>query len=559
MRVLITRPRPAADKLAGLLAARGIDGVIEPPLDIHPRDGAAIDLDGVQALLFTSANGVAAFAAASPRRDLPALTVGPASAEAARAAGFAEIASADGDVGALAQLVGRRLDPKRGALLHAAGADLAGDLAASLAPRGFVVRRVVLYDAVPARDLSAETVALLRRRGLAAALFFSPRTASAFVTLVRRAGLAETLTGVTALCLSPNVAAALDAVSWAGIHTAARPDQDALLELLAQRMTMATPDRGHKDQIIDADAEPVAARPPGKTRRRGGGWPVLLVIVLAVAAAAYLYGPRIASRIQATTDMVTMTPAAPDTTRLDALEREVAALAARPAVPSVSPEQLAALAERIAGLERQLAERNREDPGLAAKVTGLERSLADLAELREQGVAQLNAVALMLSAAQLRDVALRGRPFAAELESVRKLGPDLPAVRALAPLASGAPTPAMLTASFAALPARLIAAGDAPADDIWSRVKHWARRLVTVRPVGETPGSAPGAIAARAELRLAAGDVDAALAEVKQLSGPAAEAAAEWRAAVERRLALERALTALDGAVVARLRDIARP
>lgn len=235
MRVLITRPRPAADKLAGLLAARGIASTVEPLLDIRPRGGVAVDLEGVQAVLFTSANGVTALATATPRRDVRILAVGPASAEAARLAGFADVASADGDVGALADLVGRRLDPRRGALLHAAGADLAGDLAASLAPQGFTVRRIVLYDAVPARDLSPETVELLRRGGLGAALFFSPRTAAAFVTLAMQAGVAETLGRVTALCLSANVAAALDAVSWGGIRVASGPDQDSLLDLLAPK------------------------------------------------------------------------------------------------------------------------------------------------------------------------------------------------------------------------------------------------------------------------------------------------------------------------------------
>ncbi len=321
---------------------------------------------------------------------------------------------------------------------------------------------------------------------------------------------------------------------------------------------MANPDQGHNDQIIDAEAEPVVT--PRKPAGRGSGWLLFIVLILAATLAGYLYWPRIANRIQATTDMINVAPAppAPDA-RLDVLEREVANLAARPSPPAVSPDQVRALEGRIADLERQLMERNREDPGLAAKVAGLERSLADLAELREQGAAQMNAVALMLSAARLRDIALRGRPFAAELETVRKLGPDLPALQDLVPLSAGVATPAILAARFAPLPATLIAAGDAPVTDMWGRIQRWARRLITVRPVGEAAGSDPGAIAARAEMRLQAGDLDAALAEVRQLQGPAAEAAAEWRAEAERRLALERALTALDTVVAGRLQGIARP
>ena len=59
------------------------------------------------ALLFTSANGVRALAALTPRRDLPALCVGPATAAAARQAGFVNCFEAAGDARALADLARR--------------------------------------------------------------------------------------------------------------------------------------------------------------------------------------------------------------------------------------------------------------------------------------------------------------------------------------------------------------------------------------------------------------------------------------------------------------------
>ena len=50
-----------------------------------------LDLDGVQALIATSANGVRAFAARDPRRSLPVCAVGDATARAASDAGFADV------------------------------------------------------------------------------------------------------------------------------------------------------------------------------------------------------------------------------------------------------------------------------------------------------------------------------------------------------------------------------------------------------------------------------------------------------------------------------------
>jgi uroporphyrinogen-III synthase len=75
VRALVTRPREDAEKLAAALAARGIEAVLAPLLTIRPlpdsKERLAPLLPGAQAVLFTSANGVRAFAAAAERRDLP--------------------------------------------------------------------------------------------------------------------------------------------------------------------------------------------------------------------------------------------------------------------------------------------------------------------------------------------------------------------------------------------------------------------------------------------------------------------------------------------------------
>jgi uroporphyrinogen-III synthase len=225
MQALITRPIEDVEPLAAALAARGIAPVIEPLLAIRPLAAAipdlAASLDGAQAVLFTSANGARAFARAT--------AVGDATARAAAALGFGAVASAAGDVDALAGLVAARLDPERGALLHAAGSAVAGDLAGRLEAAGFQLRRAVLYSADPVARLSAATVAALRGLRIDAGFFFSPRTAAHFVTLARAARIDEACRHVAALCLSPAVAGELSSLVWAHIVVAAAPEQRALL------------------------------------------------------------------------------------------------------------------------------------------------------------------------------------------------------------------------------------------------------------------------------------------------------------------------------------------
>ncbi|HEY1505881.1 MAG TPA: uroporphyrinogen-III synthase [Stellaceae bacterium] len=234
MKVLVTRAEGDAEKLAARLAERGHHSVIENLMTIRFRPEAARGigpfLDGVQALLFTSANGVRAFAEATPLRDFRVFAVGDATAAASRVAGFAEVASAGGAVDDLAKLVIGRLKPRAGALFHAAASVTAGDLQGLLEAAGFSVRRAALYDAVAAEWLSDATRDALARRDIDAALFFSPRNAATFVRLAT--GLEEGCKHMVAVALSSAVAEKLAPLPWRRIAVAAAPNEPALLATL---------------------------------------------------------------------------------------------------------------------------------------------------------------------------------------------------------------------------------------------------------------------------------------------------------------------------------------
>lgn len=235
----MTRPRAQAAALAAALARRGVATLVEPMIEIDMSAAGPLDLAGVQALLCTSANGVAALVRVGAERALPLFAVGAATAAAARRAGFAAVESAAGDVDDLSRLVAARLDPAAGRLLHVAGSAIAGDLAGALAARGFAVARAVLYDARPAVALSEAARRALSRGGIDLALFFSPRSATIFVALARAAGVVEACAGIAAFSLSAAVDRALGALDWRARHVAERPDQEALLAALDRALGAA--------------------------------------------------------------------------------------------------------------------------------------------------------------------------------------------------------------------------------------------------------------------------------------------------------------------------------
>jgi len=232
--VLITRPEPAAHGTAARVAALGLVPILAPMLMIRPLSHGALLAAGVQAVLLTSANALLGLSAAL--HGVPVLAVGDATADRARAAGFADVTSAGRDAEALAGLVLRRCTLGGGALLLPTARGEGLLLARRLREAGFAVRRRAVYVAVPQKVFPAAAGVALSRRMVGTALFFSPATARSFCRLLRAAMPAECLAAVDALVLSAAIAVPLACLPWRRIRVAARPDQDALLTLLADKI-----------------------------------------------------------------------------------------------------------------------------------------------------------------------------------------------------------------------------------------------------------------------------------------------------------------------------------
>lgn len=218
LRVAITRALGDANHTAERVRALGAEPILAPLLTIIPC-GYDTNVEDAQALLFTSANGVRAFPDARRLHAKPILAVGDATAEAARAAGFTDVRSADGDVSSLAMLVKTTLRPEAGRLVHIGGDHVAGDLVGELRAAGFTAERRVAYAARAVLSAPAEL-----SQTLDIVLFHSTRGAETFVALG-----APNSAKLTAACMSEAVAQAAGKVRWARIIVSPAPREDALI------------------------------------------------------------------------------------------------------------------------------------------------------------------------------------------------------------------------------------------------------------------------------------------------------------------------------------------
>jgi uroporphyrinogen-III synthase len=141
----------------------------------------------------------------------------------------------EGDAGGaeLAPLIAERYDPEAGRLLHISGEAVAFDIVAALEPRGFTMRRAVVYRSLQMDHLPGAVVSALRDRALDAVLLMSPRTSQAWCNLVDAAGLSAEARSLLYLCLSQGVAAALQQLAPPRLAVAVKPNEEQMLALVA--------------------------------------------------------------------------------------------------------------------------------------------------------------------------------------------------------------------------------------------------------------------------------------------------------------------------------------
>ncbi|WP_254683741.1 uroporphyrinogen-III synthase [Ruegeria sp. AD91A] len=181
MYLLMTRPRAASERFVAQLPTRTrsrVQVIYSPIMEIRPLP-VAVETEGVQGLIFTSANAVNAAAAKGVDRTLPAFCVGPATTGTAKGYGWqAEMVGATAE-----ELVGHLLKRRpKSPLLHLRGEHTRGNVAGRLTESGLAVREQPVYqqrllpltpEAAEAADGDSPIIAPL----------FSPRTARHFADI----------------------------------------------------------------------------------------------------------------------------------------------------------------------------------------------------------------------------------------------------------------------------------------------------------------------------------------------------------------------------------------
>jgi hypothetical protein len=258
-----------------------------------------------------------------------------------------------------------------------------------------------------------------------------------------------------------------------------------------------------------------------------------------------------------------------------------AQLAAGP--PPSAAVDLGPLEARIAELEKKTAATgngstadvsglNAQLTSLAGEIATLKSALADAQQSTEAAKSELSTrieaaenkidepasdvrLARAVAVTALKTAIDRGGPFLAELDALKSIAADDPAVSGLAgDAALGVSPRADLVRDFPSVADAMLEATQHsdPNQGIFARLMDSASSAIRIRPVGSVEGDSPEAIIARIEDKLTNGDLKGASLEWQALPDPAKTAGAAFKTKLDQRIRVEGLIdAAVAGAMTA--------
>lgn len=241
MRVLVTRPEPAATRTAERLRALGHEPVVMP-LSVakrFPERVAEALQSNLAGIMVTSAEAIRTLAETDPAERawtrLPLFAVGEATAATARDAGFGTVFAGAGDGTSLARLVEEQSEVWSGTnrpLLYLAGTPRSPSLETALEQARVPFRICECYRMEFSNPTHEMQVRTLTNPIPDAVLHYSKESLRRFLALSLIEERSDLLAQIVPVCMSATVVEELPPAIRNRARIASEPNEDSILSLL---------------------------------------------------------------------------------------------------------------------------------------------------------------------------------------------------------------------------------------------------------------------------------------------------------------------------------------
>jgi len=229
MHILLTRPFEDCSEMILKFQSLGNEVSHLPLLRIDKVNYDETALLNLKGIIFTSANAVKFLDVKKINKKLLCFCVGNATEKKARAVGFQNVISAEGNVENLKELILRNFDQKDGKMIYVSGETISVDLDQQLLKEGYNIKRVINYRTVHNENFNNKFVKELKLNMPDIVYVYSQNSALNFIKFIKLYQSESLWMNTNLMCIGEKTSAILNEIKWKKIFLFNPGEEEFLL------------------------------------------------------------------------------------------------------------------------------------------------------------------------------------------------------------------------------------------------------------------------------------------------------------------------------------------
>tara|TARA_Y100000389_G_scaffold68820_1_gene65358 strand:+ start:12990 stop:13691 length:702 start_codon:yes stop_codon:yes gene_type:complete len=229
MHILLTRPLDDCSEMILRFKSLGHQVSHLPLLNVDKTNYNEINFSEFKGLIFTSGNAVKFLDIKKIDKKVLCFCVGNATEKKARAAGFQNVITAEGNVENLKELILQNFDKKNGKLIYVSGETISIDLDQQLIKEGYDIKRIINYRTYHSEKFDKNFVNTLNANIPDIVYIYSTNSALSFLNFIKLNQSENLWMNTNLMCIGEKTSSILNEIKWKKIFLFNSGEEEFLL------------------------------------------------------------------------------------------------------------------------------------------------------------------------------------------------------------------------------------------------------------------------------------------------------------------------------------------
>ena len=229
MHILLTRPLDDCSEMILRFKSLGHQVSHLPLLNVDKTNYNEINFSEFKGLIFTSGNAVKFLDIKKIDKKVLCFCVGNATEKKARAAGFQNVITAEGNVENLKELILQNFDKKNGKLIYVSGETISIDLDQQLIKEGYDIKRIINYRTYHNEKFDKNFVKTLNANIPDIVYIYSTNSALSFLNFIKLNQSESLWMNTNLMCIGEKTSSILNEIKWKKIFLFNSGEEEFLL------------------------------------------------------------------------------------------------------------------------------------------------------------------------------------------------------------------------------------------------------------------------------------------------------------------------------------------